>query len=1097
METPASETARTNESNYTNRSRNSSLNGIGLTMNRTNPNVFLQVPYPMQQAAAAMFATPMQNINNNAALSPMMMTIGADPSLLPPRRVTLHLGWTSESMSSSSGHTKKIRKVLRDSQVSVQDWLYDLMTNEVQHYQLQELVDSLDGYKRGADASSFTLSLGPQRSMVMDMNIEVVGKKRKRTNEGIIPCIRMELVTYSSEIVLSPRDPLYDLLESSDENLVLKIAGEGSWFTNEGGASTNTTISASKKAKRGLDVVDTKRTKAEKSEELKAKESKKGVKKDAMDSTEAKWKKSKVVEKGRSNKVGGSINNTTPASKKAKKGHEKNAKYTAEAEGNKVNIDEEGKFSEDGTAINSITPTSTKNAEKDAEKSAGDTAETKGKKVKVDEEERSSEGGTAMNNTTPAAKKAKKGSEKSASDAAEAKRKNVQVIEEERSSEGGAAINNTPSDARKTKKGGHEKTAMKTAEAKGKKVKVVEQERSNEGGAAIDNIFPTATKAKKGHEKSAMNTAEAKGKKVEVVEGERSNEGGAPINNTSPTATMAKKGHETSAMNTAEAKGKNVKVVEEDTKAKKGHEKGAMETAEAKGKKVKVVEEERSNEGGAAINNTTPAATKAKKGHEKSAINTAEAKGKKSKEVEETMEGTSEDSKHKTSQSRSKVSDSKIREKPVGKVDRAIKEPAQRKASAGSLSDVKEKKKRKIEVESKIHPREEQKDSKGDNLPLLDLGEWDVLTGTKKDDQSVGNRKYGEYIDMHFRDYRDEKAEGKKDITQTIMTKFTFYRIDKKSDEWKLVEAGESIRKKVQNDLRNRIKRETIQTESEEMTVNNNSQRKNVATDDINAVQDNEMVQTKSKASVTNSSHASGHGKKHDNNISDEAEVGDVKDENGRTEETKKGATRNETESNNSKESASSSNGHEHEKGDDSKRDLLDRASASKDEVEENYLARNKASSLPSNSSSDETSSSSGSSSSSDSSSSSGSDSSVSNGSDECQANNASNKVNAPPKVTKSTPQAKVSATNTMPKAKPLSSRKENAVTYPRAKPEKTTGRTSSTRKKKPLLDPDMKFKFPASKRRMQIKKNVSISETKNKSSKISKESISTNSTKT
>jgi hypothetical protein len=857
MEIPASETARTHVNNQ---NRSNSLSGIALTMNPTNPNIFLQLPFVVQQPSRAMTSTLMENINNSA-ISPRMTTItgSSDPSPLPPRRVTLHLGWTSGLPSSE--HTKKIRTILRDSEVSVQDWLYDLITNDTQPYHFQALVDSLDDGKNGAGAVSFKLSLGPQRSMVIDMNKETLGMKRKRTNEDIIPCIRMELVTCLSNILLLPRDALYHLLDTDDENLELRAVREGRWSTSEGDESTNATNPASQKAKEGQGKCE-------------------------ADTTPKKAKTSiESIERSKSINVGGASSSTlTHAAKEAKRGNKKDATAKAEAKG-------------------SI-------------------------------------------NTTPAAKKAKKGLEKS-----------------------------------------------------------------------------------------------------------------------------------------------------------------ALKIAEATAENGNVVETGRSDEGDASINITTPATEKSEEGTEKDNVDITKAK--KSKEIEETA---SKRNKHKASLSRVNVSPAKNGSKVVEKAATTIEAPVSRKLSAGSLFNIKENKRSRKGDESKGHPKEEKKESKGDTLPPFALGEWDVLTGFKNDHQSVGNRKYGEYIEKHFRDYRDEKPDGKKGITQAVMTKFTFYRMDKKSDEWKLVEVGESLRNKVQKDLRNRIKRENAPNKSEETTADNHSRRKVGDTNEQNSVKGSDVVQTKSTNPAIKARNDSGHDQKHDDEISDETEVGDVRYTIGRLKGTNETETASEAKSHNSKENANASNDHESGKRNVGNKATLDQSLAIKNAVVENDPTKKMESSMPSQSSSDKSSSSDPSSStgSSSSSSSSGSDSSDdSDVSDDSKARNVSNMVNATIKVIKSTPPAKLSATKKMPNTATLSSSKANTatnpqspqaktktspLTSPRAMPEKIAGMTNSTRRKKPLLDPEMKFKFQSSKRRTPTRKRGSTSEIQGNSTNTTKESRSTNS---
>ncbi|KAG7347856.1 hypothetical protein IV203_016561 [Nitzschia inconspicua] len=252
--------------------------GTTMMMSQPNQSVVLPVAYGMQpQAAPTMFATPIQHLSHNA-LSPMMITSGSAP-FVPPRRVTLHFGWKSSGPSSSSSNpAKKIRKVLRDPQVTVQDWLYDVMTNEMQHDDLKALLESLDDHFKNSENSSLKFSLGPQRSIVVDMNASATsGKKRKRTSESSIQCIRMELVILTSQVLLSPRDALYDLLENNDEKLEVKATVDGSWISS-GATGLACTTPAAKKPKKLIEKND---------EEILAATETKKTKADTVDQTDA------------------------------------------------------------------------------------------------------------------------------------------------------------------------------------------------------------------------------------------------------------------------------------------------------------------------------------------------------------------------------------------------------------------------------------------------------------------------------------------------------------------------------------------------------------------------------------------------------------------------------------------------------------------------------------------------------------------------------------------------------------------------------------------------------------------------------------------
>merc|ERR1712161_180165 len=121
----------------------------------------------------------------------------------------------------------KIRRVLSDTTVTVEEWLYDLLSNEVGKEDLRYLFHD-----------AVELSLGPNQSLHIDSandNCKTTGtnedhvrgekgtNKRKRND---VKVIRLELVaTDEGHALLSPRDPLFFLIDWNEE-FILRVVDE-------------------------------------------------------------------------------------------------------------------------------------------------------------------------------------------------------------------------------------------------------------------------------------------------------------------------------------------------------------------------------------------------------------------------------------------------------------------------------------------------------------------------------------------------------------------------------------------------------------------------------------------------------------------------------------------------------------------------------------------------------------------------------------------------------------------------------------------------------------------------------------------------------
>jgi hypothetical protein len=148
----------------------------------------------------------------------------------------------------------KILKAINDPSLTVEDWLYDLLSSDISAEQLRNLFEGQNGIITGNNvAATLTLSLGPSRSMqiqvVKDKNgirctkggldkeqdnthANGNGKKRKRRANSGPKSLKIQLVTSESDVLLCPRDPIYQLIGST-EKVVLESDGEGSWESQE------------------------------------------------------------------------------------------------------------------------------------------------------------------------------------------------------------------------------------------------------------------------------------------------------------------------------------------------------------------------------------------------------------------------------------------------------------------------------------------------------------------------------------------------------------------------------------------------------------------------------------------------------------------------------------------------------------------------------------------------------------------------------------------------------------------------------------------------------------------------------------------------
>jgi len=146
-------------------------------------------------------------------------------TFIPSKRVTVQIIGTKKKKSEK---VVKIRRVLSDTTIAVEDWLHDFLSNEVGDENLRYLFDDAD-----------ELSLGPNQSFHIDSandNCKTTGtnedhmrgekgtNKRKRKD---VKVIRLELVATEGHALLSPRDPIFFLVDWSEE-FILRVVDEES-----------------------------------------------------------------------------------------------------------------------------------------------------------------------------------------------------------------------------------------------------------------------------------------------------------------------------------------------------------------------------------------------------------------------------------------------------------------------------------------------------------------------------------------------------------------------------------------------------------------------------------------------------------------------------------------------------------------------------------------------------------------------------------------------------------------------------------------------------------------------------------------------------
>jgi len=258
-----------------------------------------------------MFGSPMGMYFPYPPNQQMMMMSGGSPGLVPSgiggsastKRLTISLDWTTTStttaeatgkdgdgIGSNKGKNIKLRRLVRDQEMSVEDFLYELFTSvQMQDEYLEPLVLSVDDgntnntghtrigrkkakqqklqqrgseYLSGDDPAAVHLSLGPNRHIAvvngkrMKMKSTTsqhddadgggvasnaipasTAKKRKRSSSTSLSgkgrCLRLIMMSISpnGELVqLDPSESLYLMLDDgADANVVVASLGEGSW----------------------------------------------------------------------------------------------------------------------------------------------------------------------------------------------------------------------------------------------------------------------------------------------------------------------------------------------------------------------------------------------------------------------------------------------------------------------------------------------------------------------------------------------------------------------------------------------------------------------------------------------------------------------------------------------------------------------------------------------------------------------------------------------------------------------------------------------------------------------------------------------------
>ena len=257
----------------------------------------------------------------------MMMVPGGSPGLAPSgiggpaltKRLTISLDWTTTATTTaeaagkecdgigSNGENIKLRRLVRDQEMSVEDFLYELFTSiQMQDEYLEPLSLSVDDGKtnntghtgigrkkskqqnlqqRGSNDGSgddpvvVHLSLGPNRHIAvvngkrMEMKSATsqhddtdgggvasdaipasASKKRKRSSSTSLSgkgrCLRLIMMSVSPNgelIQLDPSESLYLMLDDgADANIVVASLGEGSWGSGLARSNSSTNSSREK-----------------------------------------------------------------------------------------------------------------------------------------------------------------------------------------------------------------------------------------------------------------------------------------------------------------------------------------------------------------------------------------------------------------------------------------------------------------------------------------------------------------------------------------------------------------------------------------------------------------------------------------------------------------------------------------------------------------------------------------------------------------------------------------------------------------------------------------------------------------------------------
>lgn len=161
---------------------------------------------------------------------------------LESKRLIIQIGRQQPNAVENKKKSPKMLKAINDHKLTVEDLLFDLLWKDIGVEQLGYLFEDENEIVTGNNlAATVTLSLGPNRSLQIEVakdengmkytkllrKEDANGNKRKR-RQNFPKSLKVQLVTSELGILLCPREPIYQLIDSKDE-VILQSTEEGSW----------------------------------------------------------------------------------------------------------------------------------------------------------------------------------------------------------------------------------------------------------------------------------------------------------------------------------------------------------------------------------------------------------------------------------------------------------------------------------------------------------------------------------------------------------------------------------------------------------------------------------------------------------------------------------------------------------------------------------------------------------------------------------------------------------------------------------------------------------------------------------------------------